>query len=273
VTDRHHHQSTNNLSLEDIGKHLREAREKAGLTKADVSSQTKITLDQLNNLEEGRPPTIASVYARGFLRTYSELIQLENADVVYAAYKQLTAHSEDDLDKPLTSKYLNNDFPFENHSNTLTIVIVILSILVIGMGALYISPTFREKVYNLLPQSSKEKLPTFENNETPSQVEAQVEEQSTAAEQQPAAEPPTYYGRLTLRAEKSTWAQVGVDSEPIVHVLFEPGQSQSFEGSNSVNIVVGDGQALRMEWNGQDRGYIGREGPVEVFFNLTQPET
>jgi cytoskeletal protein RodZ len=279
VTDKHNPRPDDNLTLEEIGKLLREARERAGYNKTEVSSRTKITLEQLNCLEEGRMPKLASVYARGFLRTYAELVGLEDLQKVYEAYKALTMQNEEDLDKSLTSKYMENDYS-PNTSNALTIVFVILVMLVMAAAGLYLSPTLREKAYNLLPESTRAKLPTLESSEPapPAQVTAQAPEspqQAPVEETEPApevTEPATYSGRLTLRAEKNTWAQVIVDSEPIVHLLFEPGQSQSFQGLTSVNVVAGDGQALRMEWNGQDRGYIGSEGPVEVYFNIT-PET
>jgi cytoskeletal protein RodZ len=286
VTDKHQPLPYPNVTLEEIGMILREAREREGLTKADVSSRTKITLEQINNLEEGRQPKIASVYARGFLRTYSELVKLENAEDIYLAYKHLTAHNDDDFDKPLTSKYMESDYLAENASNTWPIVIVVLIILAVGLIAMYFSPGFRGKVYDLLPEAAQAMLPTFgdEPGEQP------AEEQTAAADQVAPAptieviapvipeipaepQPEPFFGRLTLRAEKNTWAQVVVDNQPMVHLIFEPGQSQSFDGENTVHVIFGDGQALRMEWNGQDRGYVGGEGPNEEFFNLTPPET
>lgn len=278
MIDKHHQQQNNRFTLEEIGKLLREARERAGFTKTDVSSRTKITIEQLNHLEEGQKPKIASVYARGFLRTYSELVQLEDAESIYEAYKNLTAHNDDSFDKPLTSKYMNNDFLADEHSNNWNILITTLVVVVVVLGALYISPNLRGKVLNLLPDSAKDKLPTFEQAQEQDQPAPQVDTPSETEEvlaELPTSElqSPVYQGRLTLRAEKTTWAQVVVDDEPIVHLLFEPGQSQSFEGLNSVNVVAGDGQALRMEWNGQDQGYLGQEGPIEVFFTLTSPET
>jgi cytoskeletal protein RodZ len=274
VSDKLLPQPYDNITLEEIGNLLREAREKAGLTKTDVSSRTKITLEQINNLENGHPPKIASVYARGFLRTYSELVELEGSEPIYAAYKRLTAHNDDDLDKPLTSKYMDNDFLAEPHSNVWTIVIVVLAVLVLSLGALYVSPSLRETVYGLLPESTRSRLPALQNAGQPPADTAEAPPAGPpAAEPRPAPAPETFQGRLTLRAEKTTWAQVVVDGEPLVHVLGEPGQSQSFEGLTSVNVIAGDGRALRMEWNGQDRGYLGHEGPVEVFFTLTPPES
>ena len=305
MTDKHQPHHYERFSLEDIGTLLREAREREGLTKTDVSSRTKITMEQLNTLEDGRPPKIASVYARGFLRTYSELVQLENADVVYEAYKHLTTRNDEDFDKPLTSKYIDNKLLSENPTNTLSIVIAVLVVLVLGLIGLYVSPSFRAKAYGIMPESLRAKLPAFEQT-TPAPAEATAEAapaQSAPAnppaqttptlaeaavpeitqtppavakpdpEPEPEPAPEIYSGRLTLRAEKDTWAQVIVDNQPMEHLIFRPGESKSFDGLNSVDVLFGDGQALRMEWNGQDRGYVGGEGPDERIFPLTPPET
>ncbi|MDR0622315.1 MAG: helix-turn-helix domain-containing protein, partial [Deltaproteobacteria bacterium] len=172
MTDKHQPHPYELLSLEDIGTLLREAREREGLTKTDVSSRTKITMEQLNTIEDGRPPKIASVYARGFLRTYSELVHLENADVVYEAYKHLTSRNDDDFDKPLTSKYMDNKLLAENPSNTLNIVIVVLVILVLGLIGLYVSPSFRAKAYSVMPDALRAKLPAFEQAAPPATEEA-----------------------------------------------------------------------------------------------------
>jgi cytoskeletal protein RodZ len=279
VTEKHQYQPFEHLTLEDIGQLLREAREKEGLTKSDVSSRTKITLEQLNILEDGRPPKIASVYACGFMRTYAELVQLDHFPDIYQVYKKLTSENDEDYGKPLTSKYMQTDLLSENPSNTGTIVIVILAILVLGAAALYFSPSLRDSVYNLLPEVAKENLPSFASSEPTEQVAETSEAAPVQAEAEtevPELTPPppeTYRGRLTLRAEKNTWAQVVVDNAPMEHIILEPGQSQSFDGLNSVHLIVGDGLALKMEWDGQDRGYVGHEGPFEKFFTLTPPET
>jgi cytoskeletal protein RodZ len=283
VTEKIHHQPFDHLTLEDIGQLLREAREKEGLTKSDVAGRTKITLEQLNILEEGRSPKIASVYACGFMRTYGELVNLDHFPEIYQIYKKLTSENDEDYGKPLTSKYMQTDLLSDNPSNTGTIVIVVLVILVLGAAVLYFSPTLRDSVYNLLPEVAQQNLPRFESSE-PAQDSAQASQavtdqaplQAEAPVEDPEPSPPqpeTYHGRLTLRAEKNTWAQVVVDNAPMEHIILEPGQSQSFDGLNSVHLIVGDGLALKMEWDGQDRGYVGQEGPFEKFFTLTPPET
>jgi cytoskeletal protein RodZ len=247
---------------------LREARETAGLTKAEVSTRTKITMEQLNHLEDGLPPKLANVYARSFLRTYSELVKLDNSAEIYAAYKQLITLRETEADNPLTSKYMNNTYLDENPTNIRAIALGIVIALVLALAALYFSPSLREKVFSIFPGSVRES-PAQEVTDQQSSEVLPANDQSPA---EPAKAPETYSGRLTLRAEKPTFAQVSVDNAPIVHVVFEPGKSQSFEGENSVNVIAGDGQALRMEWNGQDRGYLGREGPVDINFPITSPD-
>jgi transcriptional regulator with XRE-family HTH domain len=271
VTEKHTPQPYDNVTLEDIGVLLREERERAGLTKTDVSSRTKITIEEINHLEEGRAPKIASVYARGFLRTYCELLKLKDSAGVIRAYRRLTANQNDDFDKPLTSKYMEKDYQDESPSNAWSFLIVTLALLVLVAGAAYVSPNVRQKVYGILPESALALLPDLEaarpGQGGPSPVLAEEPERAPAATTE---EPEPFHGRLTLRAERTTWAQVTVDDEPVAHILFEPGQTQSFEGLNSLNVIAGDGQALRMEWNGQDRGFLGREGPVEVFFSLSE---
>lgn len=61
-----------------IGDVLREARERAGLDLRDASDETKIRLRYLSALEDERWEDLPSpAYAKGFLRTYAQLLGLD----------------------------------------------------------------------------------------------------------------------------------------------------------------------------------------------------
>jgi cytoskeleton protein RodZ len=259
VTDKQVLSQTEEPTLETLGRRLKEEREKIGLTRSDIASRTKITIDQINNIEDGRISNMPTVYARGFLRSYCELLNL-NTEEILVTYRKLTSKQESDSSRPLTSKYVNNDFPNESRSHLWPIFGTLILLICLFLAALYLSPSFKELVVNYLPESIQEKLVNIEN---PSTAEA------SPVEQVAEPEPETFSGRLTLRAERTTWAQVTVDDRPIEHIFFEPGQSRSFDGQRNIAIVAGDGQALMTEWSGQERGPLGREGPVEVFYSLT----
>ena len=60
-----------------VGEQLRQAREKANLSIADVAEQTKIRKDHLESLEAGDYNVFAApVYIRGFVRSYGNIVKL-----------------------------------------------------------------------------------------------------------------------------------------------------------------------------------------------------
>ena len=80
-----------------IGPVLEQARSRAGLEIADVEEQTKIRAKYLRALESedwGELPS--SAYAKGFLRTYAQLLGLD-ADALVDEYRRQV---ESELDEP-----------------------------------------------------------------------------------------------------------------------------------------------------------------------------
>ncbi|HEY8393677.1 MAG TPA: RodZ domain-containing protein [Thermaerobacter sp.] len=73
------------MTLEEIGRLLRETREKKGLSLRDVQMATKIRLKYLEAIERGDerqlPP---EVYAKGFIRAYANFLQLDGQELVRA---------------------------------------------------------------------------------------------------------------------------------------------------------------------------------------------
>ncbi len=71
------------MSVEQLGKALTQARMARGLTLADVERDTRISSKYLEALEQGKPDVLpAPVYARAFMRTYSQYLGLNARDFV-----------------------------------------------------------------------------------------------------------------------------------------------------------------------------------------------
>ena len=80
-------------SFEQIGSTLGEARRAQGLKINDVSQQLRISVDYLSKLELGAFDELpAPAYVKGFLRSYSQFVELDPATLVMR-YTALTAES------------------------------------------------------------------------------------------------------------------------------------------------------------------------------------
>jgi cytoskeletal protein RodZ len=259
----------NHPTLESLGQFLKEEREKASLTRSDISSRTKISLDQIAILEDGKLPNMAPVYARGFLKSYADLLNLDTESIV-SEYRQLTQCQQEEA-QTLYISHVPTNLNNESKSSTLTIVALLLVALALLVAGFFISPSFRETITSILPDTLNEQVASI----LPSNTDQAAHANPTPIAEAQIAEtsPAVFSGRLTLKAESATWAQVSVDDQPVEHLLLEPGQSRSFDGQNIINVICGNGQALRTEWNGQDHGLLGQSGPVEVSYQLSPPKS
>jgi cytoskeletal protein RodZ len=71
------------MSVEQLGKALTQARTARGLTLPDVERDTRISAKYLQALEHGQLDVLpAPVYARAFMRTYSQYLGLNSRDFV-----------------------------------------------------------------------------------------------------------------------------------------------------------------------------------------------
>jgi cytoskeleton protein RodZ len=68
---------------DDIGAHLREARERAGITLRDVASATKISVPSLEALERNDIARLpGGIFVRAFVRAYARQVGLDPEDAV-----------------------------------------------------------------------------------------------------------------------------------------------------------------------------------------------
>ncbi len=82
----------------EIGDTLREARQSRGVELREVERTTKIRVPYLRALEEERWDVLPGrAYARGFLRTYAELLRLDPDPLVARLDQQLRPAAEEEL--------------------------------------------------------------------------------------------------------------------------------------------------------------------------------
>jgi cytoskeletal protein RodZ len=128
-----------------MGAFLLSERERQGITRSEVSSRTKITMDQLANLEAGTFTGLAPVYARGFLKSYIQVLGLDPTEII-AEYKRLSGHADStDPRKPLLSKYNPIDLDAEEGVSLGGLFAVILA----AVAVLAVLTAFNRTVHNI----------------------------------------------------------------------------------------------------------------------------
>lgn len=87
-----------------VAEHLRSAREAQGMSINDIAEATKIRGDHVRALEEGNYNVfVAPVYIRGFVRTYTRILHLDEQAVMAALDAELSKTDKFKEPPPLTN--------------------------------------------------------------------------------------------------------------------------------------------------------------------------
>ncbi len=171
--------SSHEKSLEALGNLLKTKREISGLTRRDVAVKTKIPLDQLEAIEDGRLSSLPPVFAKGFLRAYANELGLD-AEAVLDDYRQMTKVSPNEAaakSDTLTNKYVESSVgpsPWRPGPRALVALVLIVAAAAIS---LWLWPGLRASAVELVPFLAH--LPGFE---APAPGEAQPSEDSLLAQ-------------------------------------------------------------------------------------------
>ncbi len=84
--------------MKTFGDRLREAREERGVTTSEAAAATRIKIQIIEDLEKNRlHRTYAPVYAKGFIRIYSEYLGLDTASLLSTYESQRHTETEEPL--------------------------------------------------------------------------------------------------------------------------------------------------------------------------------
>jgi cytoskeleton protein RodZ len=138
----------NKMELSDIGKELKEARERQGLSLEKAYEDTRIGINFLQSLEQGKIEHLSHpVYAKGFVRSYARYLGLDSDRMaedfagVFKTEEYFEKLNPDDLPVSLkTSRYV----PGSSWYSTALIIIPVLAV-VLGLGWFFYSSYFSGK--------------------------------------------------------------------------------------------------------------------------------
>jgi cytoskeleton protein RodZ len=125
-------------SREEFGPHLRQAREKRGMSLQQVAATTKISARVLEALERNDPSKLpGGIFSRAFVRAYAKEVGLDPEATVNRFVSAFQPDTEEDAPQ-LPSRTVDAE-GFESRRRTATTIIqiVALSLLVVIVAAIY----------------------------------------------------------------------------------------------------------------------------------------
>jgi len=164
--------------MKETGELLKNRRLEKKLSLEEISSQTKIQLSILKNLEEGRLENLKNkTYTKGFLRQYAKALQMDGDELIALFEKETSVAVAAPTPEPVTA--LKAEDPIQEKTNVLwfrapsKIITLAGVVMIVGLGtaiyffsmkmASYSSETFKEDAAVETPAAE----PTVQISTTP----------------------------------------------------------------------------------------------------------
>jgi cytoskeleton protein RodZ len=257
-----------------VGAYLSQARKRKDISLADVSKVTRIAVQYLDALERDEFQTLpASIFVRGFLRTYALHIGLDPKEVLRIYEAQMSSLAAPEMERAASGKKAE---PLVKYISTLFII-------VLGVGIAFFliikespvppsspptrSPETIQPGTPLAKGSPPESRPA-QDKESPKTLEAKKPEKSQ--KRLSAAVPVKAEGDikkerryvLKVQATEMTWLRIQSDDLPDVEALLQPMETATWTARSQFKITVGNAGGVEISFNGKPLGTLGASGQV-----------
>ena len=262
--------------MEEIGRTLRETRERLGLTLEETERSIRIRASRLETLERGEFALLPSeTQARGFLHNYAEFLGMDPEELLrrYDESRQpkrrrsLVARGTSKTD---VKKNAVRQIRFTRWFSTDILVVAIIAlgvivVLVWGGRKLYANIGSGEDATAVASSADEASLPTATNTASP--VVSALAEATQLTTEEPTATSTLILNvldtvNLQVIAERESWVQVLVDGEETFKGRMRAGERYDYLGEERVEVFTGNGGGIRVIFNGQDQGLMGDVGKV-----------
>lgn len=240
----------------DLGKKLREARERKGVSLRQIANSTKIAVSVLEALERNDISRLpGGIFGRAFVRSFAAEIGLDPETVI----QEFIAQFPDDsvtAGHP-QSEQLEDNEALESDRRMASTFLRLLA-LSIPIAAVVVYFTTGGRLQPAAPPEPPARQAPVPARAAPERAEpAQAPGAGPAAADAPA-------GRLavTLAASRACWVVATVDGEKQIERLLRPGDEPTLEVRDEIELTVGDAEALALTINGLRARPLGKAGEV-----------
>ena len=271
----HEGQESSTQIFIEIGHELRERRELLSLHLEEVERNTHVKAHYLDALERGAMDDLPStVQTRGMLSNYATFLDLDVdtlllrfADALQARYRERNPQKPTGrkpgqpivANLPPMRSFIAGDLVFG-----VAIVLLLVGFAVWGVSRVLTLQSQRD-VQPTAPSISQILLappdaPDTTSTPTPDTIEAFPGQPTITVVI------PTLSGdvnvQVNLVAAERTYMRVTADGEVVFEGRVVPGTAYPFDAQDQVEVLVGNGAAIRIVYNGRDLGLLGSFGQV-----------
>lgn len=229
---------------ETLGQFLKRERVQKRISLRDLSKMTRVREGFLRAIEENRLELLpSSIYIKGFLSAYAKAVGLPPREVLSryegSLKRESVISSEVKSEKEPSERFLRNGKPIWLISGVIAISLLISYFLHPYLSGPPIeSPPSQPEVREII--SPLPITPTLSV--------------SSVGKREPFS--------IELRAVEETWVQIQINGQPKREVLYKPGEENSFQALDRIELLVGNGGGLDIVFNGKVLQRFGRSGEV-----------
>lgn len=280
--------------MESFGSYLRAQREKKGIRLEEIASITKINLQKLQMLEEGRFEELPSEpFLRGFIIAYAKYVGIDPKDVIQAYHEKIVGKKEP-ADPPQEASLMKGvDEPHEliTHPRLIpgwkvvsSVFATLFVFLVVSM--MYIGKKSTDRTVSSQTQQPLSEIPTpLENdkkvdapeitiakNESSSDIASQkitsdkvatLESSADTSKALPVDE--SFPHEILVEGNERTWIKVVIDdTEP--HEFFLPKDEKvTYKAKTKIKVVLGNATGSKVFYNGQENQGVKFSGTIRSY--------
>jgi len=256
-----------------FGRYLRSVRSEKGISLEQVSWETRIGVDTLQQIESediaGLP---AEVFAKGFIRAYAKVIGADGDRTVSAYVGSLGVHQRSAQSEADLTLYSKRFWPHLLMSLGIIVGLMTLSIFMMSLfrDPSPETPTMKTAVGGAAspdPVASGETLPKPSDEPSAAPIPQESPKPAVAeglgaplAEAVDTAE--TYL--LNIRASEETWLKVIIDDKAPSEYILGPGDRLDLTATQGYSLLIGNAGGVEMDLNGEPVTISGKSGQVRT---------
>lgn len=252
----------NRTDLMQLGEKIQLARQERKISLKNIAEQTKINVEFLKSMEEGRFDFLPDLYVRNFLKLFVQQLGQDSFDILNE-YDNIIRKDEPEI-QTVTDEDLKNFKPpkdlrkqFSEIIEKLKPYIRQMNVLWFIMGAIVIVLA----VYSLVQERDNQQViragtartSLVETKAIPVDTPKTVKQNLFHASQELS---------LEITALERTWLQISVDDSSAREHIFDNGMRHTWMAKERFNLLIGNGSGVRLSLNGKDLGPLGDAGEV-----------
>ena len=240
--------------MANIGAALREKRQELGKSVEEIASATKIRQRYLEAMEREEWDIFPGrVYLKGFLRTYSRYLGLDENDMVNG----LPHLTDEEHTAPLPEKI---EIPGRPRRKA-TIILAIIAVLLLAASQYVYRNYFGESL------SPNNQTNVTQNTPSPSSpaVTAPSDEEKTDTPVQPEEPMPVIIDKMNLNikaVQGKCWVEIKTGKNLLYEGTLTKGQDIAFFDLQTFSLTLGNAGGVAVYINNVDIGSQGRVGDV-----------